>query len=89
MNKSIFALVAAGLAGGSALAQVPTGMMGPLRPDQQQFHELYKELVETDTSLTTGNCTTAAEQIAARLERLKAEQGWGAWPACSAKLGLR
>jgi uncharacterized protein YabE (DUF348 family) len=22
-------------------------------------------------------------------ERLKAEQGWGAWPACSAKLGLR
>lgn len=29
-----------------------------------------------------------AEQIA-RAERLKAVQGWGAWPACSRKLGLR
>lgn len=29
-----------------------------------------------------------AEQIA-RAERLLARQGWGAWPACSAKLGLR
>ncbi|CAN5919318.1 hypothetical protein BH23ACT10_BH23ACT10_39980 [soil metagenome] len=29
-----------------------------------------------------------AEQIK-RGERLRASQGWGAWPACSAKLGLR
>lgn len=29
-----------------------------------------------------------AEQIK-RAEMLKARQGWGAWPACSAKLGLR
>lgn len=29
-----------------------------------------------------------AEQIA-RAEQLLARQGWGAWPACSAKLGLR
>lgn len=29
-----------------------------------------------------------SEQIA-RAEMLKARQGWGAWPACSAKLGLR
>lgn len=29
-----------------------------------------------------------AEQIA-RAEALKARQGWGAWPACTAKLGLR
>lgn len=29
-----------------------------------------------------------AEQIA-RAEMLKARQGWGAWPACSAKIGLR
>lgn len=28
-----------------------------------------------------------AEQIA-RAEQLQAQQGWGAWPACSAKLGL-
>ncbi|MBX9897806.1 MAG: M20/M25/M40 family metallo-hydrolase, partial [Qipengyuania sp.] len=42
--------------------------MGPLRPDQQKFLELYKELVETDTSPTTGNCTTAAAQVAARMK---------------------
>lgn len=29
-----------------------------------------------------------AEQIA-RAEQLQAKQGWGAWPACSAKLGIR
>lgn len=29
-----------------------------------------------------------AEQIS-RAEMLKARQGWGAWPACTAKLGLR
>lgn len=29
-----------------------------------------------------------SEQIS-RAEKLKAIQGWGAWPACSAKLGLR
>jgi LysM repeat protein len=29
-----------------------------------------------------------SEQIA-RAEALKARQGWGAWPACTAKLGLR
>jgi hypothetical protein len=29
-----------------------------------------------------------SEQIA-RAEMLKARQGWGAWPSCSAKLGLR
>lgn len=51
-----------------AAAQVPTGMMGELRPDQQEFFGLYKELVETDTSVTTGNCTQAAAQIAARMK---------------------
>ena len=29
-----------------------------------------------------------AEQIAVA-ERLQAEQGWGAWPLCSQKIGLR
>jgi LysM repeat protein len=33
------------------------------------------------------NQASRAEQIA-RAERLLAAQGWGAWPACSAKLGL-
>lgn len=50
-----------------AVAQTPTGMMGELRPDQQAFFGLYKELVETDTSVTNGSCTQAAAQIAARM----------------------
>jgi len=68
MKSTILALAAAALVAGSAAAQVPTGTMGPLRPDQKQFFALYKELVETDTSVTTGNCTQAAAQIAARLK---------------------
>lgn len=51
-----------------AQAQMKVEPMGALRPDQQQFFTLYKELVETDTSPTTGNCTTAAAQVAARMK---------------------
>jgi acetylornithine deacetylase/succinyl-diaminopimelate desuccinylase-like protein len=40
----------------------------PPRPDQLQFRALYKELVETNTSLSVGSCTQAAQQIAARLK---------------------
>ena len=40
----------------------------PLRPDQQAFHDLYKELVETNTTLSVGSCTQAAQQIAGRLK---------------------
>lgn len=36
----------------------------------------------------TANQASREEQIA-RAEALKARQGWGAWPACSKKLGLR
>jgi acetylornithine deacetylase/succinyl-diaminopimelate desuccinylase-like protein len=42
--------------------------MGPLRPDQTQFLALYKELVETNTSLSAGSCTLAAEHIASHLK---------------------
>ena len=38
------------------------------RPDQLAFRALYKELVETDTSVSTGSCTAAAEKIATRLK---------------------
>ncbi|MBT2188888.1 M20/M25/M40 family metallo-hydrolase [Sphingobium nicotianae] len=40
---------------------------GPLRPDQTAFRALYKELVETDTSITTGSCTALADKIEAHL----------------------
>ena len=35
---------------------------------EQRFRELYKELVETNTSLSAGSCTLAADRMAARLK---------------------
>ena len=40
----------------------------PLRPDQQAFRALYREMVETDTSITTGSCTALAARIATRFK---------------------
>ena len=68
MKSTMLALAVAALVAGTAMAEVPTGTMGALRPDQQQFFALYKELVETDTSVTNGDCTVAAAQIAVRLK---------------------
>ncbi|MFS8137317.1 MAG: M20/M25/M40 family metallo-hydrolase, partial [Thermomonas sp.] len=68
MRSAVLALVAAALVAVPVGAQVPTGKMGALRPDQQQFFSLYKELVETDTTVTNGDCTLAAAQIATRLK---------------------
>ena len=36
-------------------------------PDATEFRALYKELVETDTTLSAGSCTLAAQRMAARL----------------------
>src|SRR5579863_7238881 len=49
-----------------AIAQEPP--MDPLRPDQTTFFALYKELVQTNTTLSAGSCTAAAERIAAHLK---------------------
>lgn len=68
MKSQMLAMVVAALVAGSVVAQVPTGKMGALRPDQQQFFSLYKELVETDTTFPDGDCTQASAQIAARLK---------------------
>lgn len=38
-----------------------------LRPDQQAFRALYKELVETNTSFSGKGCTKASEQLKARM----------------------
>lgn len=35
--------------------------------DELAFREIYKELVETNTTLSSGNCTVASQQIADRL----------------------
>jgi acetylornithine deacetylase/succinyl-diaminopimelate desuccinylase-like protein len=68
MKKTVLGAVAASLLATSAMAQVATGTMGPLRPDQQQYFDLYKELVETNTVVGVGSCTQAAAQVAARMK---------------------
>jgi acetylornithine deacetylase/succinyl-diaminopimelate desuccinylase-like protein len=50
----------------TAFAQEPP--MAPLRPDQLTFRALYKELVETNTTLSAGSCTLLAQRIAAHLK---------------------
>ncbi len=41
--------------------------MTPLRPDQVAFRARYKELVETNTTMSAGSCTLLAQRIAAHL----------------------
>jgi acetylornithine deacetylase/succinyl-diaminopimelate desuccinylase-like protein len=52
----------------NAAAVAQEAPMTALRPDQVTFRALYKELVETNTTLSTGNCTLAAERLAAHLK---------------------
>lgn len=68
MKFALFAATAAAVVAAPVAAQMKVEPMGPLRPDQQRFFELYKELVETDTSPTTGDCTQAAAQVATRMK---------------------
>ena len=51
------------------LATVPAVAGDALRPDQAAYRELFRELVETNTTLSSGNCTEAAEKMAARLRK--------------------
>src|ERR1700726_3987997 len=48
-------------------ASFPVGAQ-TLRPDQAKFREIYKELVETNTTLSSGSCTLAASRMAVRLK---------------------
>jgi len=53
----------------AALALMPLGAAAQgMTPDRQAFFGLYKQLVETNTTLSSGSCTQAAAQIAARLK---------------------
>jgi acetylornithine deacetylase/succinyl-diaminopimelate desuccinylase-like protein len=55
----------------TALAAIPAlALADPqpqLRPDQVAFRALYKELVETNTTLSAGDCTLAAQRMVAHL----------------------
>src|SRR3984957_1626703 len=56
--------VAATMFSFSALAAPPQDTAA----GEQRFRGLYKELVETNTTLSAGSCTLAAERMAARLK---------------------
>jgi acetylornithine deacetylase/succinyl-diaminopimelate desuccinylase-like protein len=62
--KSVRALAALLLAAAPLAAHAQTSP----RPDQLAFRALYKELVETNTELSDGDCTLAASRMAARLK---------------------
>lgn len=60
------------LAAAALLASLLTGAPAQadgIRPDQAAFREIYKELVETNTTLSAGSCTEAAEKMAAHLRQ--------------------
>jgi acetylornithine deacetylase/succinyl-diaminopimelate desuccinylase-like protein len=60
--------LAGALAAAAALVAATASAQQPLRPDQEAFRGLYKELVETNTTLSAGSCTLAAERMGARLK---------------------
>lgn len=68
MRRTVLAL--------AAVASVMTGVAGAqtapapmtLTPEQVAFRDLFKELLETNTTVSTGSCTLAAEKMAARLK---------------------
>ena len=62
MLRRAMMAMAAGLLATTAMGQAP------LRPDQAAFRALYQELVETNTTVTTGSCTDLAAKVGARLK---------------------
>jgi acetylornithine deacetylase/succinyl-diaminopimelate desuccinylase-like protein len=63
MHKALIAVSAIALL---MTAAPPAGAQSA--PGEAQFREVYKELVETNTALSNGSCTLAAERMAARLK---------------------
>jgi acetylornithine deacetylase/succinyl-diaminopimelate desuccinylase-like protein len=68
--RIVFALIVLGLIAAGVIAfgaLQARAQSAPDRPDQIAFRGLYEELVETNTTLSEGSCTLAAERMAARL----------------------
>ena len=62
------AVIAVVFVGAIAIATSSKAQTAPApRPDQLAFRALYEELVETNTTLSAGSCTLAAERMGARL----------------------
>jgi acetylornithine deacetylase/succinyl-diaminopimelate desuccinylase-like protein len=57
-----------GSVGLSLLSAPLVAQTAPLTPEQKSFRALYQEMVETDTSITTGSCTLLADKIEGHLK---------------------
>ena len=57
------------------------------RTDEAAFRDLYKQLVEINTTRSVGSCTRAAEAMRARLARCRNPRSRyaGIWPRRSAR----
>jgi acetylornithine deacetylase/succinyl-diaminopimelate desuccinylase-like protein len=56
------------------VASIAAGADSKSRSGEPEFRSLYKELIETNTTLSSGSCTLAAERMAARLKAAGIEQ---------------
>jgi acetylornithine deacetylase/succinyl-diaminopimelate desuccinylase-like protein len=65
MNARFYGMV---LVSAALLALPAVARADSLTPDQQRAHDIYKELVEIDTTTATGDTKQAAEAMAARLK---------------------
>ncbi|NLR69539.1 M20/M25/M40 family metallo-hydrolase [Novosphingobium sp. ERN07] len=63
MRKMLLAALAASQIGTAAQAAD-----APLAPDVAEFRDLYRELIETNTTVKNGSCTEAAAKMGARLK---------------------
>ena len=62
-SASLLVVLLIGGLGGAAAARPPAEAAG-----LERFRAIYKELVETNTTLSVGDCTLAAQRMAARLK---------------------
>ncbi|WP_235982052.1 M20/M25/M40 family metallo-hydrolase [Novosphingobium aerophilum] len=70
MAGAVSGLVMAGLLSTAATAQPASAPGAPapvLAPDLATFRALFQDMVETDTSITTGSCTLLADKVEAHL----------------------
>ncbi len=68
-NRQARSLMILAMASVAPLAGAMGDATSPPYPGEAAFRELYEELVETNTTLSAGSCTAAAEKMAARLQQ--------------------
>src|ERR1700736_328843 len=69
ISLSVLAAVCAGQSADLRAGQASSVSSPSLRAGEQAFRELYKELIEINTTLSVGSCTAAANAMKAHLVR--------------------